>query len=91
MAMTYFRPFTIPLFCLVGPNVTLTQSSFRSWSLMSHTADSIFFTRGNVSGSNPINLYDSNVVCLTFVPQSLLTFYGAINSNYYNIIRLSVL
>ena len=47
----------------------------------------------SVSELNPVNCSnDSNVVCLTFVPPSLLTYDGAINSKkIFYVIRWSVL
>lgn len=81
-----FQSFRSLLFGLVEPNVTLSQSRVRLRSL-------IMCLRVGVSTvSSPEVCFwiascklfsDSNAVCLRLVPQSLLTYYGAIKSNYH--------
>lgn len=88
-----FQSFHNLLFGLGELNVILSQSKVRLWSLITcfklelaiASPEECFWIESYKL------FYDSNVVCLTFVPHALLTCCGAIGSNCYNIIRLSLL
>lgn len=81
-----FQSFHNLLFGLVGLNATVSQSRVRGSLLTCLKLELSVSTWGVF-----LDWILGTVLGYAFAPQSLLTFYRTINSNYYTIIRLSVL